>query len=51
MEGVEYELCIECGEPCLKDECNSDGEPIHEKCIANRIARLTDAAYDRRMMK
>ncbi len=54
----EQEFCTWCGEPCGPDECDSDGNPIHngenpEKldCIADREASRIDAAHDREMMK
>ena len=43
----ELEDCLVCGNPCIADEVDNDGNPIHEECKIDREAALIDSARDR----
>ena len=42
----ELEDCPVCGKPCIADDVDNDGNPIHKKCRIDREAARIDAAHD-----
>ena len=42
----ELEDCPVCGKPCIAEDVDNDGNPIHEECRVDKEAARIDATRD-----